>query len=189
METIEVIPDPEKEFPNLNQKLILTPQILKIIERAAGFRMSTGMIASLLGVRRETLLWYKKRSPEVREAMRRGKANVYLNVSQSLYDKAMSGDVKACIYILSMAKYYEQNPDHGKRKVQDVANLTTHAKLEKIKALQAIYEAQLDDDGSGDRSGVQPTDQSVLATGQPQLQASSSPEENLQANESSSEGS
>lgn len=61
-------------------------------------------IAEYMGISRSTLYEWKKKYPDISDALKKGKAVVDFEVENALLNKALSGDVTACIYWLNNRK-------------------------------------------------------------------------------------
>ena len=73
---------------------------LKMVEELAGLGLTEEEIGRVLGVTRECIRLWKKKSPAFGEAMVAGKLKADTAVVKRLYEKALSGDTTAIIFWL-----------------------------------------------------------------------------------------
>lgn len=90
---------------------------LTLLEGWARDGLSNDQIAKNMGVNRTTLIDWKKKNPDISNALKKGKEIVDFEVENALFKSAMSGNVTAQIFWLKNRK-----PDKWKDKVQDTEN-------------------------------------------------------------------
>lgn len=80
--------------PQLRYKLEYPEQAARLCQLGA-----TDMeLAEFFDVSKQTIYNWKERFPEFRDAIRLAKFEADMKVTESLYNKALAGDVTACIY-------------------------------------------------------------------------------------------
>lgn len=80
---------------------------LLLIEGWARDGLTEDQIAHNMGIHRSTLFRWRKRSEDIRNALKRTKEVVDREVENALYKKALSGDTTAMIFWLKNRKYME----------------------------------------------------------------------------------
>ena len=78
----------------------LEPEKLLLLEGWARDGLTDEQIAQNIGISASTLYEWKRRYPEMSEALKRGKEIVDILVENALFKKALSGDVTAQIFWL-----------------------------------------------------------------------------------------
>lgn len=78
----------------------LTDDGLTTLQGWARDGLTDAQIASNIGICRDTLIQWKKRFPDISDALKKGKEVVDYEVENALLKKALSGDVTAQIYWL-----------------------------------------------------------------------------------------
>lgn len=96
-----------------------TEQGLQLLERAAGLGLSEENAAALFDITGKCLADRLRESPEATQAWRYGKGSADLQVSNSLYKKAVSGDVSAI-------KWYETTRQNRSEKVEQTVTQTSY---------------------------------------------------------------
>lgn len=82
----------------------LTEEGLICIQGWARAGLTDEQIAKNMGICRDTLIEWKKRYPDISDALKKGKEVVDFEVENALLKKALAGDVTACIYWLNNRK-------------------------------------------------------------------------------------
>jgi hypothetical protein len=100
---------------------------LTLLEGWARNGLTDEQIAHNMGIRRETLYEYKKRHPNIANALKKGKEVVDLEVENALLKSALSGNITAQIFWLKNRK-----PKIWRDKVQYENSLDEITKLDKI---------------------------------------------------------
>lgn len=85
-------------------KIWLEPDNLIRLEGWARDGLTLEQIAAEIGVTRESLTNWRKKFPEIREALKRGKDVVDRQVEMTLFQKAINGDTTAMIFWLKNRK-------------------------------------------------------------------------------------
>jgi hypothetical protein len=102
--------------------------ISKIIDKAhylASRGLTEKQIATSIGCCQDTLIEKKKQYSELSEAIKKGKMNGIADITNALYEKAMSGNVTAMIFFLK-----NRDPENWKDKQEiDQTNKITVVKL------------------------------------------------------------
>jgi len=78
----------------------ITERVLEKVESLAAQGMTIEQIAHALGIGESTLYDKKAKNPEMLEALKRGQAKGIATISNSLFNKAKSGDVTSMIFYL-----------------------------------------------------------------------------------------
>jgi hypothetical protein len=84
------------EKPHFN--LIYRPEFVEQAERLCRLGATDVDLAEYFDVTKQTIYNWKERFPEFRAAIRLGKFEADMLVTESLYNKALAGDTTACIY-------------------------------------------------------------------------------------------
>ena len=82
----------------------LTEEGLICIQGWARAGLTDEQIAKNMGICRDTLIEWKKRYPDISDALKKGKEVVDFEVENALLKKALAGDMTACIYWLNNRK-------------------------------------------------------------------------------------
>ena len=82
------------------QQTQYSPVILPLVRCAAHFGATADEIANYLGVSTACLYKWRMNQPELVEALKRGREASDDRVEDSLYKRALAGDVTACIFYL-----------------------------------------------------------------------------------------
>ena len=82
------------------QKTQYSPVILPLVRCAAHFGATADEIANYLGISTACFYKWRMNEPELIEALKRHKRNSDERVIESLYKRALAGDVTACIFWL-----------------------------------------------------------------------------------------
>ena len=90
----------------------LTDEALLLLEGWARDGLIDEQIAQNMGICVRTLYDWKNKYPQISQAIKKGKAVVDYAVENALLNKALSGDVTACIFWLKNRKpqNWRQNP-------------------------------------------------------------------------------
>ena len=97
--------------PSGRPEIEITPDICAKAERLAAQGLVTEQIARVLDMGLSTLYEKQARFPELRDAIKNGRAKGIAQVSNALYDNAINGDNVACIFYLK-----NRDPDNWKDK-------------------------------------------------------------------------
>lgn len=73
----------------------LNKHALEQLETMAGYGLTWGQIAAILGIAKRTLLDRRQDTPAVADAFARGRAKAEAVIGQALYNRAKTGDVPA----------------------------------------------------------------------------------------------
>lgn len=92
----------------------LTDDGLTLFEGWARDGLTDEEIAGRIGIRRETLWVWKKKFPNISNALKKGKEVIDYEVENALLEKALSGDVTAMIFWLK-----NRRPDKWRDKPQE----------------------------------------------------------------------
>ena len=76
------------------------PERLEEIEKMAGIGLTDKDIALLLGVKERVFYYWKKKYPEFVQALKRGKTTAKMTIVNSLYRRAIEGNLTAIIFWL-----------------------------------------------------------------------------------------
>lgn len=91
--------------------ITITQEIIKLAEELAERGLTNAQIAHHLGMGESTFYEKKNEFPEFSEACERGKAKGIQQVASALFEKALSGDVRAMMFYLSrVAGWLENKP-------------------------------------------------------------------------------
>lgn len=78
----------------------LAPENLTTLQGWARDGLTDAQIAAKIGICRDTLIQWKKRHPDISDALKRGKETIDYAVENALLSKALCGDVTAQIFWL-----------------------------------------------------------------------------------------
>lgn len=78
----------------------ITPEVIERCKNYAAQGLTYEQIAHCLGLAAATLIEKRKKFPELDEAIKQGRSEGVANVSNALYEKAMSGDNVSMIFFL-----------------------------------------------------------------------------------------
>lgn len=78
----------------------LEPEKLTLIQGWAGDGLSDEQIAHNMGISRSTLNEWKKKYPDILDAIKKGKEVIDYAIENALVNKALMGDVTAAIFLL-----------------------------------------------------------------------------------------
>lgn len=95
----------------------LEPDNLLLLEAWARDGLTDEQIASNIGIRRETLCEWKKKYPNISNALKRGKEVVDIEVENALHKLAVEGNITAIIFWLKNRK-----PDKWRDKPKEISS-------------------------------------------------------------------
>lgn len=95
----------------------LEPDNLLLLEAWARDGLTDEQIASNIGIRRETLCEWKKKYPNISNALKRGKEVVDIEVENALHKLAVDGNITAIIFWLKNRK-----PDKWRDKPKEISS-------------------------------------------------------------------
>lgn len=106
----------------------LTDEGLLLIESWARAGLVEEQIAKNMGVSRTSLSNWKNQYPEILEALKKGKSVVDFEIENALFEKALSGDIRAIIFWLKNRKPKEWR-DKQEATIKTSINIDERSKL------------------------------------------------------------